>query len=76
VITEGVKSVDVYGISVNMQVINREDKVAHLTFMRPIKAIHPQDLEIVQGQTYNIFVSYGIFPDEESTDTSYVMGQI
>ena len=67
---------DVYGISVNMQVINREDKVAHLTFMRPIEAIHPKDLEIVQGQTYNIFVSYGIFPDQDSTDTSYVMGQI
>ena len=66
-ITEGVKTVDFYGISVNSQVINREDKVAHLVFMRPIKAIHPQDLEIVQGQTYNIFVSYGIFPgsDEE-----------
>lgn len=63
------KSVDVYGISVNSQVINREDKVAHLVFMRPIKAIHPQDLEIVQGQTYNIFVSYGIFPGADRDET-------
>lgn len=75
-ITVGVKTQDVYGISVNSQVINREDKVASLTFMRPIKAIHPEDLEIVQGQTYNIFVSYGIFPDEASTDTALVRGNI
>lgn len=50
--------------------------VASLTFMRPIKAIHPEDLEIVQGQTYNIFVSYGIFPDETSTEPAYVRGNI
>lgn len=75
-VTEGVKSSDVYGISVNSQVINIEDKVASLTFMRPIKPIHPQDLEIVQGQTYNIFVSYGIFPDAENDETKYVRGNM
>jgi len=59
---------DVYGIAVMKHVINKKDKTAVLTFMRPMKAIHPYDLEITPGQTYNAFISYGIFPNEMSRD--------
>ena len=43
-ITEGVKTYDYYGIATTRQIINRADKIAHVEFMRPIKAIHPSDL--------------------------------
>ena len=68
------KTYDTYGIAVTQQVINIADKVASVSFMRPIKAIHPHDLDILEGQTYNIFVTYGIFPDESSQDVKMVRG--
>jgi hypothetical protein len=45
--TKHVTNNDTYGIAVTKQIINKADKIAMITFIRPIKAIHPQDLEIV-----------------------------
>ena len=45
-----------------------------MSFMRPMKAIHPSDLDIVAGQTYSAYITYGIFPDANTRDTELVMG--
>ena len=75
-LTPEVINYDTYGIAVTKAIIDRSDKVATISFMRPIKALHPNDLDITEGQTYNVFISYGIFKDEMDSDTTKVKGMV
>ena len=66
---------DLYGIAVTKHIINTIEKMATISFMRPMAPLHHDDIKLEENQVYSAYINYGIFPNAESDrEVKYVEG--
>jgi|TARA_B110000285_G_C14979967_1_gene540846 hypothetical protein len=55
---------DPYGIAVLNNIIDKTEKRAHITFIRPMKALSQYDIDLEAETYYRVYFNYGIFSSD------------
>jgi hypothetical protein len=65
---------DTHGIGVLKTIIDATEKKTKITFMRPMVSQSLYDTDLVAGETYGLYINYGVFDDMNDNDNSKVRG--
>lgn len=67
---------DPYGIAVLETMIDKTEKRAHITFIRPMKALSDYDIDLEKDTYYRVYFNFGIFDNENDTDKAKLKGLV